>query len=180
MPSCTKLELQEAGLLFFLDDPQICEWKHFTNGNLCVSLSAGLRPLDWQSGDCLHYLSVAPAQLAAPYIPRGEDQIYGWKHLRMETFSLAFPDGISALDWQCTQRLYKAARSSSTAEILVDLVRQVSPSNPQHTCKLSVTIYVDPVARGHFCKFCFRERELQRRPALHRHKVKLPGFLARV
>ena len=66
-----------------------------------LAFSAGLRPLDWQSGDCLHYLSVAPAQLPAPYIPRGEDQIYGWKHLRMETFTLAFPDGISPLD--CVQ-----------------------------------------------------------------------------
>ena len=174
VPSPTKLELQEAGPLFFLDDPQICECKHLRMETFTLAFPAGLCPLDWQSGDCLHHLSDAPAPLATPYTPREEDQIYEWKHLRMETFTIAFPDETSSLDWQCAKRLYKAARRSSTIEISVDQVGHVSPCNLQHTCKLSVTVHIDPEA--FFCKFCFCELQLQRRPALHRHKVKLTGF----
>ena len=87
---------------------------------------------------------------------------------------IAFPDEISSLDWQCTKRLYKAARSSSTIEISVDQVGYVSPGRLQHACKLSAIYHFDPMAI--FCKVCFSERQLQRRPALHRHKVKLSGF----
>ena len=92
----------------------------------------------------------------------------------METFTIAFPAEISSLDWQCTKRLYKAARSSSTTDISVDQVGHVSLSHQQHTCKLFVHTCNYPEAI--FCKFCFRERQLQRRPALHRHKVQLTGF----
>ena len=68
----------------------------------------------------------------------------------------------------------KAARSSSTTEISVDQVGHVSLSHQQHTCKLFVNTSNYPEAI--FCKFCFRELELQRRPALHQHKPKLTGF----
>ena len=71
--------------------------------------------------------------------------------------------------------LYKAARSSSTIEISAEQVGyDVSPSHLQHTCKLFAIYHFDPKAIS--CKFCFSERQLQLRPALHRPKVKLTGF----
>ena len=143
-----------------------------------IAFPVGLCPLDWQNGDCLLHLSHAPFQGAAPNTFQGDDQIYGWKQLRMETFRIAFPDEISSLDWQCTKPLYKATRRSSIIGVSADQADSVSLSLLQHTCKLFDIYHTDPKAI--FAKFCLSERRLQRRPTLHRHKVKLTGFLARV
>ena len=91
----------------------------------------------------------------------------------MEQATIAFPDGTSPLEWQCTKRLCTAARRSSEVALQLALVDQVSPHQHKHTCKLLVPVFENPKAL--FCKFCFSERKLHRR-ALLRHKVKLFGL----
>ena len=167
--SFEQLELHQYGHLQSLDHSQICEWKHLRMETFTIAFPAGLCPLDWQQGDCLLHHLQAPSHLAAPSTLRGEAQIYEWKHLQLKKFTIAFLAEINSLDWQCTQRLYKAARSSSIVGDSFQ-VDNVSLSLFQHTCKLFCNNYT--YAKALFCKFCLSESRLQRWPTLHRHKVK--------
>ena len=139
----------------------------FKYGNIYDSLFC------WTLSTGLATRRLSPSHLAAPITLRGGNQIYERKHLRAQSFKIAFLAVISSLDWQCTKRLYKAARSSS---ILGHSVQSgyVSLSIFQHTCKLFCDD--DAYPKALFCKFCLSERRLQQRPTLHRHKVKLTGF----
>ena len=177
MHSFSKLAFKYVGLLLLQDDPTIFDWNHLRLETFTIAFPAGRSPPHWHNGDCFQTIAAAPTHMVTPRTPRGEDQIYEWKNLRMETFTIAFPAEISSPDWQCTKRLYKAAHRSSTTEISVDQVVHVSLSPQQHTCKLFVITSNYPETLD--CKFCCRERKLQRRPVLHRHKVKLTGFASK-